>query len=383
MDKMRVLIIDEDVLVRRAISRVLNDEQNVEVRASEKLGKVEELVRDSNPDLVLLNIEQAAESEYEALHVLRVRFPKLPVVVISSRSFEGAQAAFYALGKGAVDVITRPVSNTALLLSGRHLEKRVPPMIKGVSRIVSSGSVDSWLVEKKNRQETESDKNKRWFDQPIQLVVMGGSMGAPKALKKILKNLPSDFPVPVVIAQHFPRYYTSVLTKELAESTDLTVHEATEESDLALKPGHVWVASGGTHCEIQQNGNRSFLRVHRGPRQNNVRPSIDVLFRSAARLYGSGVLGVLLGGKDRDGLAGARAISANNGHIIVQDPGDAVIDELPLSVIRSGYASEYYPAELISDQIIRYISQSNKKAQTNRSYHFNLYKRKPEYFRSV
>jgi len=383
MDKMRVLIIDEDILVRRAIARVLNDVPNVEIRASEKLGNIEELVQEGNPDLVLLNIEQAAESGFETFHAIRVCFPKLPVVVISSRSFEGAQAAFYALRKGAIDVITKPVSNTTLLFSRQHLKKRVPPIIEGISRIGSRDSVDSWLVEKTNKQETESVKNRSRFDQPIQLVVIGGSMGAPKALKRMLKNLPSDFPVPVVIAQHFPRYYTSVLTKELAGSTDLTIHEATEEADLALKPGHVWVASGGTHCEIQQNINRSSLRVHRGPRQNSVRPSIDVLFRSAARLYGSGVLGVLLSGKDTDGLAGARAINDNNGHIIVQDPGNAVIDELPLSVIRSGYASEYYPVELIGDQIKRYISQSNKKAQRTRSYHFNLYKRKSEYFRSV
>lgn len=381
MEKIKVLIIDEDILVRRAIARVLNDEPNVKIRTSNELSMVEKLVQDMEPDLVLLNIEQAAESGYDAFHTLRMRFPKLPVVVISSRSFEGAQTAFYALRKGAIDVITKPVSNTALLLSGRHLKKRVPPIIDGVSRIVGSGTVDRWLVEKTKREEMKSTENKTKFEQSIKLVIIGGNMGGPKALKTVLKNLSSDFPVPIVIAQHLPRYYTSVLTKELADSTDLTVREATEEADLL--PGNVWVASGGTHCEIQQSGNRLFLRVHRGPRQNGVRPSIDVLFRSAARLYGSGVLGVLLSGKDIDGIAGARAIDESNGHIITQDPGDAIIDELPLAVIRKGFTNEYYPAEQMSDQIEKYVAQSTKKVPMPRSYHFNLYRRKPEYFRSV
>lgn len=143
------------------------------------------------------------------------------------------------------------------------------------------------------------------------------------------------------------------------------------------------MAPGGNHCEIQQLGCSSFLKVHRGPREHGVRPSIDVLFRSAAMLYGSDVLGIILSGNGPDGLAGAKAIHNAGGHTIVQDPGSAMVDELPLSAIREGVADNYFSAEQIGEHLLKHISPADKDKQKTKSYDYNLYKRDLGYFISV
>lgn len=223
MEEIKVLIIDEHILVRRAIADILKKESNMQVRASGEVRKSEKLVRNENPDIVLLDIEGAASNGYSIFNTLRVRFPKLPVVVISSRSRDGAQAALYALHKGAVNVITKPEKNNTLLLTGDHLGKRLSPMIKSAARILSRDSVDRWLVEKKVREQdnlerkSKGEKNNLAGSSP-QLIVIGGSMGGPKAMRTIFRKLSADFPIPIVAAQHFPKFYTHALVKNLKKN---------------------------------------------------------------------------------------------------------------------------------------------------------------------
>lgn len=387
MDGIKVLVIDENILVRRAITGILNKkEENIIVTASGDVSDCEKMVQNENPDVIFLDIENSKSDGYSIFNTLRVRFPKLPIVVISSRSDDGAQAALYALRNGAVDVITMPENNNALLLTGRHLEKRLPPIIKGTARIISRDTVDRWLVEKTVRQQIDAEVDEKKQRSHIQrestrLVVIGTGMGGPKALNTMLKDLPADFPVPIVVVQHFPKFYTHALAHRLRANSKLSIREAADGAELM--PGTVWLAPGGYHCEVQQNGNRSFLKVHRGPRENEVRPSIDVLFRSAARIHGSRVLGVILSGNGSDGLAGVKAIQDKGGKILVQDPADAMVDTLPLSVIREDGADYYYPAEQFGDELIKHIVPPQKSKRGAGYYNYNLYNRDPEYFKSV
>ncbi|SHE88729.1 two-component system, chemotaxis family, response regulator CheB [Fodinibius roseus] len=387
MEKMKVLVLDNDIVVRQAIAGILSRESDVVVRVSGELTQSEQLVNEENPDVVLLDIEDSAPDGFTIFNTLRVRFPKLPVVVISSRSEGGAQAALYALRKGAVDVITKPEKSNALLFATRHLAKRLPPMIQGIKRVVGSDALDGWTAGKKEARslvdtEEQPEKEKAWMNRgPVRLIVIGGSMGGPKALNDILRKLPADFPVPVVAVQHLPKFYTRALARLLKEGSPLAVREALEES--ALTPGTALLASGGRHCEIAQRGNRPFVKVHRGPRENGDRPSIDVLFRSAARLYGRDVLGIILSGNGVDGLSGARAIREGGGRVIIQDPGDAVVDDLPLSVMGEGLADHYYPAEQISRQLLKHVLQPLGNRKMKGYEHVNLFNRDQEYFRNV
>ncbi|WP_372635145.1 chemotaxis protein CheB [Fodinibius sp.] len=387
MDKIKVLVLDKNILVRQAIAGILNQESDVVVRVSGEMRRSEQWVNDENPDVVLLDIEDSASDGYAIFNTLRVRFPKLPIVVISSRSERGARAALYALRNGAVNVITKPEKRNALLFATGHFAKRLPPIIKGIERVISRDTVDGWMVDKASRRSpdnTEEQPEKvrdKSIRGPFRLIVIGGSMGGPKALHDILSKLPADFPVPVVAAQHLPKFYTRALAQLLKKASPLAVREALEEA--ALMPGTAWLAPGGQHCEITQKGNRPFLKIHRGPRENGDRPSIDVLFRSAARLYGRGVLGIILSGNGVDGLAGARAIRREGGHVIVQDPGSAMVDDLPLTVIREGLADHYSSTEQMSRQLLKQVMQPFRNRTTKGYPTANLFNRDQDCFRTV
>lgn len=383
MKEVKVLIVDENILVRRAIAGIVNKDSNVFVTVCGDKSKCEKIVQKENPDVVFLDIESSKSEGYSVFNTLRVRFPKLPIVVISSRTNSGARAALYALRNGAVDVITKPENNNALLFFGRHLEKRLPPMIEGAIRIISRDTVDRWIGEKSAGQQnnTEYIKRSKIRGRSARLIVIGSDMGGPKALNTILKELPADFPDPIVAVQHFPKYYTDALAEKLRANSQLSVREAVD--GVELMPGTVWLAPGGYHCEIQQNGNSSFLRVHRGPRENEVRPSIDVLFRSAARIHGSRVWGIILSGNGSDGLAGAMVIREKGGVILAQDPRSAMVDDLPLSVIREDEAVNFHPAEQISNKLVERIATPKESNDIAKYYHYNRYKRTAEYFKSV
>ncbi len=387
MEKIKVLVLDDNILVRQAISGILNQESDVVVRVSGEIKKSEQLVNEVNPGVVLLDINDSASDGYTTFNTLRIRFPKLPIVVISSRSESGAKAALYAFRNGAVNVITKPEKSNALLFATRHFAKRLPPIIRGIERVINRNTIDGWLAEKESHQSlanTEEDPEKergRMNRGPIRLIVIGGSMGGPKALNDILSKLPADFPIPIISAQHFPKFYTRALAQSLEEISPMKVREVIKET--ALMPGTAWLAPGGRHCEIKQRGNRPFLNVHRGPRENDVRPSIDVLFRSAARLYGPEVLGIILSGNGVDGLAGARAIRKEGGYIIVQDPNSAMVDDLPMSVIREGLADHYSSAEQISRQLLKHLIHPLKTREIKGYNNIYLFNKDQDYFQTL
>lgn len=388
MEEIRVLVLDKNIILRQAFASLLNKEPDVAVRVSENISDSEKLVRDESPHAVFLDIEDAASDGYSIFNILRVRFPGLPIVVISPRSKKGAKAAMYAIRRGAVDVITKPKKNSALLFASRHFEKRLPPIIRGIERVIGRGTMEGESSEKNTwhytgvDQEKHSDKERDSLNKKsTSLIVIGGGMGGPEAIANIISGLPADFSIPIVAVQHFPKLYTKALAQELAKISPLAVREVTDGTEL--KAGSVWMAPGGWHCEIKQAGNRSVIKVHRGPRENEMRPSIDVLFRSVARIYGSRALGIILSGNGVDGLAGARAIREKEGDVIVQDPGNAMVDDLPLSVIRESLANQHYPADEIGTRILRNIAEPKKTMQIQKYYDFNLLKKDPGYFNTV
>ncbi|MDX1618725.1 MAG: CheB methylesterase domain-containing protein, partial [Balneolaceae bacterium] len=185
-----------------------------------------------------------------------------------------------------------------------------------------------------------------------------------QALFSIIPVLPQSLPITLVVVQHFPKHSTKELARRLNEISEVRVEEAYD--GVELKPGTVWLAPGGLHAEVERNGGTLTLKLHRGPRENGVRPSIDLLFRSAGWSLGDELLGIILSGCGRDGIAGARVIREYGGNIIVQDPRDALSHSLPLAVIREGLADNYFPAEQIADQIIRRSDRSGGRSDPSK-----------------
>jgi two-component system chemotaxis response regulator CheB len=188
----------------------------------------------------------------------------------------------------------------------------------------------------------------------LKIVAIGVSTGGPDALAKLLPSFPANFPLPVVIAQHMPAVFTMLLAKRLAAKCALPVREC-HPGDL-LGPSCVWIAPGDYHMVVQQHENRMRLATHQGPRENFCRPSVDVLFRSVAAVYGAGSLGVILTGMGQDGLKGCEALSAAGASIIVQDEASSVVWGMPGFVARAGLAEKILPIDQICGEIMRRVA---------------------------
>ncbi len=362
MKNINVLIIDKDVLVRQALARVLHSEPLINIVAVR--GSAEDPGRhiaSKNPDVLLLDIHSADSGNMTVFKRIREQFPGLPIVVLSPRTKKGALAAIAALRGGAVDVLTKPEYSNSVLFAERHFSKRLVPMVRAAaglknSKKIASGSPepDSGPLDTPVHARLASEKEKDRFV-PVNLVTIGGCTGGLKALFSIIPGLPANFSVPVVIVQHLPRIYTSVLADKLDEQSDIIVREAYDGAEL--EPGTVWVASGGYHSEIHREGNRNVIKSHRGRRERDNRPSIDSLFRSARQLFGAGVLGVILSGTGRDGLIGAEIIRAAGGKIIVQDPETALVPEVPEAILRAGLTDEFYSESELAEKIVKQVKQ--------------------------
>ncbi|MDX1638634.1 MAG: chemotaxis protein CheB, partial [Balneolaceae bacterium] len=324
----KIVIVDGDLIARRAVAKILQEKTDHQLIVSGEPNEAVTIVENVNPDLIIIGIRHDVVEEIAMISALRVRFPMLPIIILSERSEAGAAIAIAGLRLGAIDFITKSTDDRSMLFAERHLSKRLLPVVRSVLRLTKRSEEGAEIKQGGTQFET---LDSLW---PLNLMVIGGCTGGPAALYKLVGSLPSTFTVPIVIVQHLPKFYTKVLAERLNNISDLDIAEATDGE--TLKAGMVRFAPGGYHCELFRDSNRTLLRVHRGPRENGVRPSIDVLFRSAGRLYGPGAMGVVLSGCGKDGVAGAGAIRQAGGHIIVQDYRTALIPDLPLAVMQSG-----------------------------------------------
>ncbi len=357
MDAIKVLIIDKNILVRRAITTILQQHEKFGVYwLSDEFETVETVIRNKEPDVVLLSIESIEGKGLDMLQRIRSSFSNLPVIVISPRNNEGAKAAITALRLGAVDFITKPESKNLILFAEQHFKKRLEPLITAIHKTKLQKNVDDLMLESLTRPQKSFEEITPNISehQSIEVVVMGGCTGGVKVLFSIFSRLPKDLAVPVVVVQHLPRTYTEYLATCLDAFCSIPVREV-QDGDT-LESGTVYIAPGGYQCEIVKSVSDITASVYRGPRENNMRPSIDVLFRSAAKIYGNKTLGVLLSGCGCDGLSGAEEIKKHGGQIIVQDPRSSIAPHLPLSAISQGLTKIYYPPKDIAQQLIIYSS---------------------------
>lgn len=354
MKKIKVVIIDKDILARRALSNVLNKDQSLSlIETSSTIEQAESIVKNRQPHVLLFSIENTDSNEYAEFLKLRKTFPELSIVVLATRTEEGAQTAIKVLKEGAVDIITKPRECTGLLFAYRHLTKRVIPIVinAGTKKPTSTFEI---LNNNTNYQPGFESLSTGFKEENIQkhtrMVVMGGCTGGPIALFSIIPELPADLPFPIVVGQHFPKKYTRVLAEELDKESAVSVKEGFDGA--VLEPGTVWIAPGGVHSEIDRMSSLyPLLKTYKGVRELGNRPSINILFRSAATAYKSEALGIILSGCGRDGVEGAAAIQRNGGQVLVQDPRLALAPELPVAVLQAGITNQFYTVNEIGTYI--------------------------------
>jgi two-component system chemotaxis response regulator CheB len=363
MSQIKVLIVDDSVVVRRLLSNVLDGDAALEVVGTAPNGKIAlAKISQVNPDLIVLDVEMPEMDGLETLAAIRKIDKNIPVIMFSALTELGAVATLNALALGATDYVTKPHNMKSKEAALEHIREQLIPKIKVFWNGGKMPKLGNIQVPKSHNNTTQlpirsgviSSNSAVNFQSKVQIVAIGVSTGGPNALETILQDLPANFPVPIVIVQHMPPVFTKRLADRLTEKCKIRVEEAV--TGVIVEPGVAWIAPGDYHLVLEKQGFRVRIRTHQEARENSCRPAVDVLFRSTAKIYGAGVLGVVLTGMGQDGLLGCQNIREAGGKIIVQDEASSVVWGMPGSVVNSGCADLVVPLQDMAREIIDRVS---------------------------
>jgi two-component system chemotaxis response regulator CheB len=347
MQKIRVLVVDDSVVMRRLLSDALSQDPAIEIAGTAANGRIAlQKLPQINPDVLTLDIEMPEMDGLETLVEVRKTYTKLPIVMFSTLTERGAVATLDALARGATDYVAKPANVGSLTAGLQSVRDQLIPKIKVLCPRIQSPVNATIATATKN---TTSPSH--FCSQRRDVVVIGSSTGGPSALAAVLKELPANFPLPIVIVQHMPPIFTQHLAARLNQECALTVKEAAT-GDL-LQPGRVLIAPGDFHVELVRHGVDVKTILHQGPHENSCRPAVDVLFRSAASTYGANCLGVVLTGMGQDGLLGARQMVQMGGDVIAQNEESSVVWGMPRAVVEAGLARKAFPLCLIAGELTR------------------------------
>lgn len=346
MLRIRVLVVDDSVIVRKLVSEALATSPEVEVVGTASNGAIAlAKIPQLNPNVITLDVEMPCMDGLATLTEIRRLYPRLPVIMLSAMTELGAEITIQALSAGASDYMTKPSNMESLTVAMDQVRREL------VEKIVSLASVEA-------REGASSApmrlRGRRWPGvRAIEVLAIGASTGGPTALAEVLSHLPADLPVPVVVVQHMPALFTRFLAERLNSESPLAVREA--ERGKKLQAGDVWIAPGDFHMTVERIGTERFLNLNQGPPENSCRPAVDVLFRSVADAYGAGVLAVVLTGMGADGARGAAHIRSVGGEVLVQDKDSSVVWGMPGAVVSAGAADSIYPLPELAPQIVRQV----------------------------
>ena len=362
MPKIRVLIVDDAVVIRRLVSDCLAQDPEIEVVGTAADGQIAlAKIAQVNPDLITLDIEMPVLDGLKTLAALRKTHPKLPVIMFSTLTERGAGATLDALSLGASDYVTKPANVGSVGAAMQRIREELIPKIKGLCRPKAAPPAGSPF-----RPAAEAPKTfvtQRAARARPEILAIGVSTGGPNALSALLPGLTRNFPIPIVIVQHMPPLFTRLLAERLTAVSGLPSHEGAA-GDL-LRPGEVWVAPGGFHMEVARAADGVRLRTHEGPPENSCRPAVDVLFRSVAQAFGARTLAVILTGMGQDGLHGCECIREAGGQVLTQDEASSVVWGMPGAVTQAGLADKVLPLCELAAEINRRVQTFGPRSETS------------------
>lgn len=358
-----VFILDSSVLMRRILSSMIIKEKGVTLSGSSghyDFKIISSKFKLSKPDLLFLGVDHLHSDGMKLFHELRKTFPDLYIVLLTHLNRDGASVALEGVKNGALDYVTKPENSKSMIFADNHFRKRVIPLLKALPKLNRKGNE---LIHGNRSERNVSNEFfpnvGRMSPERIDLIVIGSCLGGISSIFKILPMLPSNLPVPVFVVQHMPGIYTEVFAKELDKITSANVREAQHESSLT--PGTVYVAPGGFHSIIKNENGEKQIALHKGPRENKCRPSIDVMLRSAVQEFGSGVLAIFASGGGNDGVLGALGVLENGGAILLESRESALTSGLTRKVkILNNEIREVTAADM-SSKIVELIDSVDRR----------------------
>jgi two-component system chemotaxis response regulator CheB len=358
VNPIRVMVVDDSVVVRKIVTDVLSADPDIEVVGTAVNGKIAVSKLDQlKPDLVTMDIEMPEMNGIDAVRAIRAGqggqpYSRVPIVMFSTLTERGASATLDALSAGANEYVTKPANVGSVGQSMESVREQLIPKIKALTgRPVTMGAARTVAAPPPPRPAApRSGPGKK----PAVLVI-GSSTGGPEALARVLPQLPASLPVPVLLVQHMPPVFTRQFAQRLDRLCSLRVVEATD--GVPLTPGTVHLAPGDHHLVVRANGRSPMTTgLTQGPPENFCRPAVDPLFRSAVTAFDGAVLAVVLTGMGSDGRNGAAEIRAAGGTVVVQDQATSVVWGMPGAISQAGYADEVLPLDRIAEAITRHLS---------------------------
>lgn len=347
--RIRVVVGEDSLFMRRMIQDVLNSDPEIEVvgtgtNGREVLKKVVKL----KPDCITLDLEMPRMDGLETLRYIMSEWPT-PVIILSAHTARGAEMTLTCLEYGAVDFVTKTKGWGGF------------PADELIDKVRLASMVDISKIKFGPTDYSFKSKATKFRSKKIEKVVLiGASTGGPQALMEIIPRLPGDLPACVIVTQHMPQNLTKHLADRLDSRSGLTVSEA-KEGDTIL-PGRVLVAPGGMHLFLEERkGHPVIMLLERNELQRTACPSVDFALTSLSTFFKEKLIGIILTGMGKDGVSGSVAVRRGGGKIICQDKGTSLIFGMPDAVIKSGQADIVCPLHRMADCIVSYVCEEKSE----------------------
>ena len=343
----RVLVVDDSALMRQLLSEILDAASDISVVGTAPDPYVaRERIKELNPDVLTLDVEMPRMDGLTFLRNL-MRLRPMPVVMVSSLTATGAEVTLQALELGAVDFVRKPDGPIAAGM--RDYADELIEKIRVAATIKPRPLLMTPAAELRPKQTA--------FRTTDRVLAIGASTGGTEAIKEVLLRLPPDTPG-VVIAQHIPAGFSAAFAERMNRQTGWVVKEAADGDRIML--GHAYIAPGDYHLQLARDGARYICRLDRGEPVNRHRPSVDVLFRSVARVAGTNAAAALLTGMGADGAQGLKELYDLGVHTIAQDEATSVVWGMPGEAVKRGGATEVLPLNNIASALLKGLTIKRK-----------------------
>jgi two-component system chemotaxis response regulator CheB len=357
------MVVDDSVVIRGLISRWIEAEPDMVVAASLRTGldAVNQVER-ANPDVVVLDIEMPELDGISALPQLLAKKRNLIVIMASTLTRRNAEISFKALSLGAADYIPKPESTREIAAADifkhdliqkiRHLAAK-----RRCAAAVASPPLAPREQEPRSTPAASAPAHRVPALRPFsthapRALLIGSSTGGPQALMTLVAGIgPVIDRYPVLITQHMPPTFTTILAEHLARAAGRPAHEGVDQE--TVKPGHIYLATGGRHMRLARKGTGAVIVLDDGPAVNFCKPAVDPLFTSAIDVWQGGVLAVILTGMGSDGMRGGKQIVAAGGNVIAQDEASSVVWGMPGAAAQAGICAAVLPLQLIAPKLVR------------------------------
>lgn len=355
--KIKVVVVDDSALIRSVMNEIISHEPDMEVVGVAPDPIIaRELIKQTNPDVLTLDVEMPRMDGLDFLERL-MRLRPMPVLMVSSLTERGSEITMRALELGAVDFVTKPK------ISIQHGMQEYAETIADKIRMASKARIRARTVPAAANSPQTANASVQMLRNPFasseKLIIIGASTGGTEAIKDFLMQMPSDCPG-ILIAQHMPEGFTRSFAQRLDNLCQISVREAAGSERIL--PGHAFIAPGHSHLQLVRSGANYMTQLDQGPLVNRHRPSVDVLFQSAAQYAGKNAVGVILTGMGKDGAQGMLAMRNAGATNFAQDEASCVVFGMPREAIQIGAVHEVAALQALPGMVLGHLATHTSRA---------------------